>query len=51
MKFTEFNLNDQLLEAISYMGFDEETDFLHYVNGVRRHFSGVVVAGQDLDQF
>jgi ribonuclease BN (tRNA processing enzyme) len=33
------------------MGFDEETDFLHYVNGVRRHFSGVVVAGQDLDQF
>ena len=25
MKFTEFNLNDRLLEAISYMGFDEAT--------------------------
>lgn len=25
MKFTEFNLNDQLLEAISYMDFDEAT--------------------------
>ncbi|MFC2151835.1 DEAD/DEAH box helicase [Bacteroidota bacterium] len=25
MKFTEFNLNDQLLEAISYMNFDDAT--------------------------
>ena len=25
MKFTEFKLNEQLLEAISYMGFDEAT--------------------------
>ncbi len=25
MKFTEFSLNDKLLEAISYMGFDEAT--------------------------
>lgn len=33
------------------MGFDDETDYLHYVNGVRRYYSGVVVAGQDLDQF
>ena len=33
------------------MGTDEETDYLHYVNGVRRYYSGIVVAGQDLDQF
>jgi ribonuclease BN (tRNA processing enzyme) len=33
------------------MGVDEETDYLGYVNGVRRYFSGVVVMGQDLDQF
>jgi superfamily II DNA/RNA helicase len=25
MKFTEFNLDDQILEAISYMGFDDAT--------------------------
>lgn len=25
MKFTEFNLNDRVLEAISYMGFDDAT--------------------------
>ena len=25
MKFTEFNLHDSVLEAISYMGFDEAT--------------------------
>mgnify|MGYP000586659997 CR=1 FL=1 len=33
------------------MGSDEETDYLHYVNGVRQNFDGVVVTGRDLDQF
>jgi len=33
------------------MGFDDETDYLHYVKGVRKYFDGVVVVGRDLSQF
>jgi ribonuclease BN (tRNA processing enzyme) len=33
------------------MGEDGESDFSHYVNGIKAHFSGAVVVGKDLDQF
>jgi len=41
MKFTEFKLNEQLLEAISYMGFDEATP-------VQRKAIPDIIEGNDL---
>jgi superfamily II DNA/RNA helicase len=41
MKFTEFNMNEKLMEALSYMGFDEATP-------IQQQAIPVILEGRDL---